>query len=107
MGPFPFGLPQFLRQTFHEFASHSIGHSEWAHAYYQYLREDQKKAHHEAVRAVAYKWIRIIFRRWKDGKPYDELAYLKSLRRRGSLLGGVLVHHWSWVEDGSRCFQTL
>jgi hypothetical protein len=31
--------PTFLRQTFHEFALHSIGQSEWAKAYYQHLRE--------------------------------------------------------------------
>jgi hypothetical protein len=36
------------------------------------------------------KWVRIIYRCWKDGKPYDEEIYLQSLRRRSSLLGGVL-----------------
>ena len=81
--------PKFLRQTFHEFALHSIGQSEWANAYYRHLRDDEKKHHHAAVRSLAYKWIRIIFRCWKDGKPYDEQIYLRSLRRRGSLLGAV------------------
>src|SRR5215813_1283310 len=71
---------QFLRQTFHEFATHSIRRSEWARAYYEHLRGDEKKSHHAAVRALAYKWIRIIFRCWKDGKPYDERVYLDSLR---------------------------
>lgn len=88
---FRLACPKFLRQTFHEFASHSIGLSEWARAYYQHLRDDEKKSHHAAVRALAYKWIRIIFRCWKDGKPYDESVYLQSLRRRGSLLGTTLV----------------
>jgi transposase len=82
--------PTFLRQTFHEFALHSIGQSEWAKAYYQHLRENQNKTHHAAVRSVAYKWIRIIFRCWKDSKPYDEEIYLQSLRRRGSLIVGAL-----------------
>jgi hypothetical protein len=83
--------PKFLRQTFHEFALHSIGQSEWAKAYYQHLREDEKKSHHAAVRSLAYKWIRIIFRCWKDDKPYDEEVYLRSLRRRGSMLGALLA----------------
>jgi transposase len=83
--------PKFLRQTFHEFALHSIGQSEWAKAYYQHLREDKKKSHQAAVRSLAYKWIRIIFRCWKDGKPYDEEMYLRSLRRRGSMLGANLA----------------
>ena len=39
---------------------------------------------------MAYKWIRIIFRCWKDGKPYDEEIYLQSLSRRGSLIVGAL-----------------
>lgn len=88
---FRFACPKFLRQTFHEFASHSIGQSEWAKAYYQHLRDDEKKSHQAAIRALAYKWIRIIFRCWKDGQPYDEQVYLRSLRRRGSLLGAALA----------------
>ena len=88
---FRYACPKFLRQTFHEFASHSIGQSEWAKAYYEHLRNDEKKDHHPAVRALAFKWIRIIFRCWKDGKSYDEQAYQKSLRRRGSLLGNALA----------------
>jgi len=74
-----------------EFASHSIGQSEWAKAYYEHLRNDEKKDHHPAVRALALKWIRIAHRCWKDGKPYDEQVYQKSLRRRGSLLGAALA----------------
>ena len=87
---FRFVCPKFLRQTFHEFASHSIGQSEWAKAYYDHLRKDEKKSHHAAVRALGYKWIRIIFRCWKDGKPYDEQVYLNSLRRRAALLGAAV-----------------
>jgi transposase len=85
-----FACPKFLRQTFHEFAGHSIGHSEWAKAYYEHLRNDEKKNHHAAVRSLAFKWIRILFRCWQDRKPYDEEIYLQSLRRRGSLLGAAL-----------------
>src|SRR6516164_9447003 len=49
---FRFVCPKFLRQTFHEFASHSIRQSEWAKAYYQHLRQDGKKNHHAAVRSL-------------------------------------------------------
>ena len=98
---FRFVCPKFLRQTFHEFASHSIRQSEWAKAYYQHLRQDGKKNHHAAVRSLAYKWIRIIFRCWKDGKPYDEQVYQNSLRRRRSLiadfLGGATGLTWKPV----------
>jgi hypothetical protein len=43
-----------------------------------------------AIRSLAFKWLRIIYRCWKDGKPYDEAIYMQSLRRRGSLLAQVL-----------------
>jgi transposase len=87
---FRFTCPKFLRQTFHEFAAHSIRQSEWAKAYYDHQRNDKNKEHHAAVRSLAFKWIRIIFRCWKDGKPYDEEIYMQSLRRRGSLLADAL-----------------
>ncbi len=61
-----------------------------ARAYYDHLRNDKNKSHHVAVRSLAFKWLRIIYRCWKDGKPYDEAIYMQSLRRRGSLLAGIL-----------------
>ena len=84
---FRFACPKFLRQTFHEFAQHSMQKSEWARGYYDHLRTDKHKSHQAAVRALAFKWIRIIFRCWKDRKPYDEEVYMRSVRRRRSLLG--------------------
>ena len=85
-----FACPKFLRQTFHEFAGCSIQQSEWAHAYYDHLRNDKNKSHQVAVRSLAFKWLRIIYRCWKDSKSYDEQLYIKSLRRRGSLLAEVV-----------------
>lgn len=78
--------PKFLRQTFHEFAFLSTRSSEWAKAYYDRQREE-KRSHPAAVRALAYKWIRIIFRCWKEGKLYDEQIYIQSLQKRRSPLG--------------------
>ena len=83
--------PKFLRQTFHEFAGQSIPKCAWAKAYYQQQRTVYKKDHHAAVRALAYKWIRILFRCWKDHTTYDDQRYTESLRRRGSLLGPTLA----------------
>ena len=87
---FRFTCPKFLRQTFQEFAGHSISQSEWAKAYYDHQRNDKNKEHHAAVRSLAFKWIRIIFRCWKDSKPYDEEIYIQSVRRRSSLLAPAL-----------------
>lgn len=73
--------PTFLRQTFHEFAAHSVAKSSWARQFYDQQR-DKGKRHHAAVRSLAFKWIRILFRCWKDRTPYDEARYLESLQRR-------------------------
>ncbi len=75
--------PKFLRQTFHEWAGHSIGSSQWAREFYQHQRA-KNKSHHAAVRALAFKWIRILYRCWKDRTPYDEARHLQTLRRRHS-----------------------
>jgi len=44
------------------------------------------KHHHAAIRALAFKWQRILFRCWKDGVPYDDAKYMASLKRRNSPL---------------------
>jgi hypothetical protein len=43
------------------------------------------KTHQAAIRALAFKWIRIVFRCWQDNQPYDEVKYLMALKRKGSL----------------------
>ncbi len=81
--------PKFLRQTFHEFAEQTIRWSRWARVYYQVQRR-RGKGHHAAVRALAYKWIRILYRCWKDRECYDEERYLRGLIERGSPLAQEL-----------------
>lgn len=80
---------KFLRQTFHEFAQHSLPRSVWAKAYYELQRQRGKK-HHAAVRALAFKWIRVLFRCWKQRLCYDELIYCAQLlQRRSPLLAHI------------------
>lgn len=77
--------PKFHRQSFHEYAGESILWSRWAAAFY--LQQRRKGcAHHTAVRALAFKWQRIIWRCWQDRRPYDERIYEAALRRHGSPL---------------------
>jgi transposase len=77
--------PKFTRQAFVEYAGESIRHSEWARAFYVSQKE-KGKSHQAAVRALAYKWIRIIFRCWQTRTNYDEARYVECLRRKGSKL---------------------
>ena len=47
--------------------------------------------HHAALRSLAVKWLRILFRCWQDRTPYDEARYLDALRRHGSPLAKDLA----------------
>jgi len=80
-----FACSKFVRQTFHEFAGSSIVWCNWAKAYYDHLIA-HGKGRHAALRALAYKWIRILFACWKNRTPYQEEIFLKSLAQRGSPL---------------------
>ena len=82
---FRFGAPKFARQSFVEFARVSIPESRWAAAYYRKCRSEGK-THQAAIRSLAYKWIRILYRCWKDRVCYDEVVYLESLKKRNSPL---------------------
>lgn len=73
--------PKFIRQTFHEWAGCSIRCCDWAKEHYDRQRE-KGKGHHAAVRSVAFKWIRIFYRCWRDRVPYSEQIYLKARQAR-------------------------
>ncbi len=75
----------FLRQTFVEWAAQTINKSYWAGLYY-YQQRAKGCSHQAAVRALAFKWIRILYRCWVMRTPYDESTYLKALKDRGSPL---------------------
>ena len=77
--------PTFLRQTFVEWAGETIPRSFWAKAFYEQQR-NKGLSHQAALRTLAFKWIRILFRCWQDRTPYDEATYLLALQRSGSSL---------------------
>lgn len=77
------GYPKFLHQTFHEFAQASIPYSAWAKAVYDEHREHDA-GHHEAIRALAFRWIRILFSLWKNEEEYDEQRHIETLRKKQS-----------------------
>jgi transposase len=85
-----FGCPKFMRQSFQEFAEHSRRWCGWAKAYFQ-LQIQRGKTHHAAIRALAYKWIRILFRCWKDRVPYRDEVYSKSLIKHQSPLAAIIL----------------
>jgi hypothetical protein len=79
--------PKFLRQTCVEWAAQTITRSFWAGAYYRQQRA-KGSSHDIAVRAIAFKWTRVLYRCWQTRTPYTETVYLNALGQRGSPLLG-------------------
>ncbi len=77
--------PTFLCQTLMEFAANSIPRCQWANAFYKSQIQNAKH-HFTAVRALAFKWIRVLFACWKNHQPYDDSRYLGALKTRNSPL---------------------
>ena len=76
----------FLRQTFVEFAGLSVQFCPWAKVYYDGMKE-KGKSRNAILRALAFKWIRIIFACWQKREKYDEETYIKALIKSGSWVG--------------------
>lgn len=76
---------KFWRDTLHLFAHFSKRKSPWARAYYDLCRA-KGDTNASALRKLAYKWLAIITRMYKDNAGYDEDKYIASLRRSNSPL---------------------
>jgi hypothetical protein len=46
--------------------------------------EQRGKSHHTALRSLGFKWIRIMYRCWRNKTHYDETQYIQALQRTHS-----------------------
>jgi transposase len=86
---FRYARPVFYHQSIVEFAKCSIGQCQWARLLYE-QQLGKGKSRWAAIRMVAFKWLRILWRCWQDRTAYDENKYLRSLQREGVQLYGSL-----------------
>ena len=77
--------PWFVRQTFVEWAGQSILYCDWARAYYD-QQKNKGKSHWAIVRALAFEWIRILWKCWSTRTPYNESVYIEALTKHNSPL---------------------
>jgi transposase len=77
--------PRFLRQTLVEWAGQSILYCQWARTYYQ-QQKARGKRHWMILRALAFKWVRILWKCWIVHQPYDETRYVQALIKSKSPL---------------------
>lgn len=94
--------PQFVKQSFHEYAKESILHSRWAAAHYWQQRQKGCE-HHTAVRSLAYKWQRIIWKCWQSRTSYKEEIYEAALKKSRSPLAALLDQ----IEVGKSPVKTM
>lgn len=78
--------PKFLRQSFQEFAGCSVKSSAWAKAFYDHQTKVMRKDAQAAKRALAFKWIRVLYACWSQNRPYDESTYIVALQKKNSPL---------------------
>src|SRR5262245_16057081 len=78
---FRYACKKRLRHALYWFAFNSLKRCEWANRYY---RDQRAKGHnhHQALRALGAKWLKIIFVMWRDHKGYDENYHLANMARQ-------------------------
>jgi transposase len=74
-----FACNKTLRQAITCFADNSRHASGWATATYQRAR-DRGCKHAHAIRILARAWVRVLWRAWQDGKPYNPTAHAGAAR---------------------------
>lgn len=75
--------PAFVRQTLVEWAGQTVVYGPWVKAYYEPQR-GKGVGHWAILRALAFKWLRILWRCWQKSEAYDPEKYLRQLEQRRS-----------------------
>lgn len=78
---FRFSCNKAMRHAAYWLAFVSVNRVEWANHFYRNQRA-KGHSHHQALRALGAKWLKIIFVMWRDHKPYDENYYLANIARQ-------------------------
>jgi len=78
---FRFACNTHLRYAVHQLAFLSLRQGDWAQAYYAQYRK-RGHGHHQALRALGAKWLKIIFVMWQRQVPYDENYHLATMARQ-------------------------
>lgn len=77
--------PWFIRQTLIEWAGQTILYCAWARAYYDQQKAKGKR-HWAILRALAFRWIRILWKCWTSRTPYNDAQFVKALTQHQSPL---------------------
>ena len=74
------GCWKFARRTLQLFADQTRHDCPWAQAFYTKQRQ-RGHTHHQALRALAHRWLKILLAMRRTGSTYDENIFVNSQRR--------------------------
>ena len=77
-----------LRSTVDDLARQSVRHSGWARAYFQ-QQKDQGHSAARSYRALANRWMKIIWTLWQRRGRYDEAVHVANRSCKGKRLSVV------------------
>ncbi len=86
------GCWKFARRTLQLFANESRRQCAWAQRFYQKQRDSGHK-HHQALRALAHKWLKIILAMQRTSSPYIEALFVESQQRYLSKQHALPISH--------------
>lgn len=69
-----------LREAAMWWAFNSLKESPWAAAAFRQARDERGQRYHRALRGVAARWTRILWRCWTDGVPYDPTKHANAVQ---------------------------
>jgi transposase len=72
-----------LRHAIYLFAEQTLTRCFWAEIYYRHHRQ-KGRSHADALRRLGQRWLKIIFRMWRDRKPYDAMLHNQNQLKHGS-----------------------
>jgi transposase len=80
-----FVCDHFLRHTVHLWVDESRKTCDWAQTYYR-AKRDQGHEHASALRCLGKRWLKVLWRMWRNHTRYDEAEHLKALQQHGSFV---------------------
>jgi len=72
-----------LRYALHLFAAASRAQCLWAETYYGVQRQ-RGKSHAAALRSLAQRWVKIIWKMWQTSTAYDGELHARNQQKHGS-----------------------
>ena len=72
-----------LRHVLHLLADKSLSRCVWAETYYQFHRQ-KNQSHASALRRLANRWLKIIYKMWLDRTPYEPELHHRNQLKHGS-----------------------